>query len=278
MRLTVLASGSSGNAFLISTNKTSILVDAGISAKRAACAIADVGEDASDLAAVFVTHEHSDHISGIGPIARRFNIPVHATRGTLRAINRRAGDGFARVPIAPGEPLSVGDITVSPFSTSHDCSDPVGYAFEADSARLVVATDLGVVGSTVRDQMARADCVVLEFNHDERMLVDGPYPWPLKQRIMSNVGHLSNETAARELARAADHPISTVVLAHLSEENNKPRLAYEAAAAALEAAGRSDVAVLLASQKEPLGPIEITGRSDRECTRSRSSERATSDL
>jgi len=261
MRLTVLASGSSGNAFLVSTDTTSILLDAGISAKRTACAIADVGVDTSDLAAVFVTHEHSDHISGVGPVARRFDLPVHATRGTLRAINRRAGDGFRRVPIAAGEPLSLGDIAVSPFSTSHDCADPVGYSFEADGSRLVVATDLGVVGSTVRDQMARADCIVLEFNHDERMLVDGPYPWPLKQRIMSNVGHLSNETAARELMRTADHPLSTVVLAHLSKENNRPRLAYEAAAAALEAAGRADVAVLLASQSEPLGPVEVAQRA-----------------
>jgi len=261
MRLTVLASGSSGNALLISTNTTSILMDAGISAKRAAYAISEAGEDPSNLAAVLVTHEHTDHISGVGPIARRFDLPVHATRGTLRVINRRAGDGFSKVPIASGEPLSIGDITVSPFSTSHDCADPVGYAFDADSARIVVATDLGIVGSAVRDQMARADCVVLEFNHDERMLVDGPYPWPLKQRILSNVGHLSNATAARELERSAGHPVSTVVLAHLSDENNKPRLAYEAAAVALDAAGRSDVAVLLASQKELLGPIEITGRS-----------------
>lgn len=260
MRLTVLASGSSGNAFLVSTDTTSILMDAGISARRAACAIAEAGVDASDLAAVFVSHEHSDHISGVGPIARRFDLPVHATRATLRAIGKRAGDGFARIPIAAGDPLTIGDITVSPFSTSHDCADPVGYAFQADSARLVIATDLGVVSSTVRDQMARADCVVLEFNHDERMLVDGPYPWPLKQRIMSNVGHLSNETAARELARAGGHPVSTVVLAHLSKENNRPGLAYESAAAALDAAGRSDVAVLLASQEELLGPIEISAR------------------
>jgi phosphoribosyl 1,2-cyclic phosphodiesterase len=260
MRLTVLASGSSGNAFLISTDTTSILMDAGISARRAARAIAEAGVGESDLAAVFVTHEHSDHISGVGPIARRFDLPVYATRATLRAIGRRAGDGFARVPIAAGDPLTVGDITVRPFSTSHDCADPVGYSFKAGSTRLVVATDLGVVSSTVRDQIARADCVVLEFNHDERMLVDGPYPWPLKQRIMSNVGHLSNETAARELARSTDHPVSTLILAHLSKENNRPRLAYEAAVAALEAAGRSDVAVLLASQEEPLGPVEVSSR------------------
>ena len=263
MRLTILASGSSGNALLISTDTTSVLVDAGISARRAACAISDAGVDASDLAAVFVTHEHSDHVSGVGPIARRFDLPVHATRGTLRAMNRRAGNGFAKIPVGAGDPLSIGDITVLPFSTSHDCADPVGYAFEADSARIAVVTDLGVVGSPVRDQMARADCVVLEFNHDERMLIDGSYPWPLKQRIMSNIGHLSNETAARELARAGNHPVSTVVLAHLSKENNTPRLAYEAATAALEAAGRPDVAVLLASQEEPLGPIEIIARSCR---------------
>ncbi len=258
MRLTVLASGSSGNAFVISTDTTSVLLDAGISARRVARAIAHAGIDDSDLAALLVTHEHSDHICGVGPVARRFDLPVHATRPTLRAINRRAGDGFSKVPLTVGEPVTIGDISVSPFSTSHDCADPVGFSFEADSKRLVVATDLGVVGSTVRDHVARADCVVLEFNHDERMLLDGPYPWPLKQRIMSNVGHLSNALAARELARAGEQPLSTLVLAHLSRENNRPRLAYETAVTALDAAGRSDVAVLLASQDEVLGPIEVT--------------------
>ncbi|MCD4690736.1 MBL fold metallo-hydrolase [bacterium] len=258
MRVTVLASGSSGNAFLVSTDTTSLLMDAGISARRVAQAVTDAGVDPADLAGVFVTHEHSDHISGIGPIARRFALPVYATAGTLSVVRRRAGDGFDEIPIAPGDPLTVGDITVSPFSLSHDCADPVGFTFMSDSARLVVATDLGVVSSTVRDQIARADCVVLEFNHDERMLIDGSYTWPLKQRIMSNVGHLSNSTAARELSHVADYPVSTVILAHLSKENNSPRLAYEAATAALDAAGRSDVAVLLASQEEPLGPVEFS--------------------
>ncbi|MFH1502699.1 MAG: MBL fold metallo-hydrolase [Candidatus Eisenbacteria bacterium] len=270
MRVSILASGSSGNAILVSAGETHVLVDAGISARRVAAGAERSGVDPTRLSAVIVTHEHSDHVSGLGPVARRFGVPVYATGGTHGALARRAGDIPARVFIEAGREFAVGDLTVHPFATSHDCIEPVGY-FISDGARSVaIATDLGVVGRAVRRHISRADCVVLEFNHDEQMLADGPYPWPLKKRIMSNVGHLSNIAAAAEIAALGDTPLADLVLAHLSDENNVPELALTAAMEALTLAGRRDVAVHVSPQRSPLGPIEVRaqeqgpGSTDRE--------------
>ncbi len=257
MRVAVLASGSSGNAIVVESNGTAVLVDAGISGKRVAGAMDSAGLTPETLSAVLVTHEHSDHISGLGPVARRFCLPIYATSGTHAAIDGRVGTCPDRVAIDAGRRFEIGDLTVAPFSVSHDCADPVGYSISDGTSAVAIATDLGVVGRSVRRHLEMADCVVLEFNHDEGMLVDGTYPWPLKRRIMSNVGHLSNVTAAQELLRLADGPMSTLVLAHLSQENNTPELAAASAADVLDRAGRADVAVHIASQGEALGPIEV---------------------
>jgi phosphoribosyl 1,2-cyclic phosphodiesterase len=257
MRVAVLASGSSGNAIVVESNGTAVLVDAGISGKRVTAAMDSAGLATESLSAVLVTHEHSDHIGGLGPVARRFGLPVYATSGTHEAIDGRVGTCPDRAVIEAGRRFEIGDLEVAPFSVSHDCADPVGYSITDGASRVAIATDLGVVGRSVRRHLEMADCVILEFNHDEHMLVDGTYPWPLKRRIMSNVGHLSNVTAARELMRLADGPMSTLVLAHLSQENNTPELAAESAADVLDRTGRADVAVHVASQNDPLGPIEI---------------------
>ncbi len=264
MQITVLASGSSGNALIVSSAETSLIVDAGISARRVADSIAGSGIASATLAAVLVTHEHSDHISGLGPIARRFDLPVLASEGTHASLDGRLGTCRERVVVGAGRRLTVGDLAVTPFSVSHDSAEPVGYSITDGRHRVAIATDLGVVGRSVRHHLELADCVVFEFNHDERMLIDGSYPWPLKRRIMSNIGHLSNGTAARELERLAEGPMSTLILAHLSRENNEPGLALEAASEVLGRAGRADVSVHVAPQSEWLGPIEIgRGRTTR---------------
>ena len=259
MRVAVLASGSSGNAILVSADDTHLLVDAGISARRVTRALHALDVRPEDLRAVLVTHEHGDHVSGLGPLVRRLHVPVYATRGTLGRIRRLIKGGGAAVVVDAGSTFEVGTVNVSPFAVSHDCVDPVGYSFDDGGVRVVVATDLGVVGRSVRDHLSRADCIVLESNHDERMLLDGPYPWHLKRRILSNTGHLSNDAAAREIDLLCSGRLSSLVLAHISHENNRPDLAVAAAAAILDRRGRTDVAVTAASRDEPTDPVEIAG-------------------
>jgi phosphoribosyl 1,2-cyclic phosphodiesterase len=255
MKVAVLASGSSGNAIWVSGGSTAVLVDAGVSGRRVAAAAAELGLDTSELAAVLVTHEHSDHVSGLGPVTRRFGVPACATAGTHAVIDTRLGKCPGRTVVEAGTDLEIGSLRISPFAVSHDCVDPVGYAITDGRTRAVIATDLGVVSHPVRHRIGEADCVVLEFNHDERMLMDGDYPWFLKQRIMSNEGHLSNEAAARELVSLADGPVAALILAHLSRENNTPELALATAREALERAGRADVDVYLSNQERALGPV-----------------------
>jgi phosphoribosyl 1,2-cyclic phosphodiesterase len=254
LRIALLASGSSGNALLVSSGSVTILVDAGVSASRVLAALGD-----GRLDAVLVTHEHTDHVSGLPALTRRLSVPVLATTGTHAAIAGRLAAASERVLVRPGREVELGDLSVVPFATSHDSAEPVGFTIADGRHRIAIATDLGIVGKSVRRHLSTADCVVLEFNHDEQMLVDGPYPWPLKQRIMSNVGHLSNGAAARELESFADAPVSAVVLAHLSRENNEPGLARDAASAALERVGRADVRVLVAGEDGLRDPLEIGG-------------------
>jgi phosphoribosyl 1,2-cyclic phosphodiesterase len=255
MKVAILASGSSGNAIWVSGGSTAVLIDAGISGKRIARSIAELGLDGDRLEAVLVTHEHNDHVSGLGPVTRRFDAPAYASAGTHAAIDRRLGKCPGRVVVEAGIEFEVGGLRISPFVVSHDCEEPVGYALTDGRSKVVVATDLGVVGHPVRERMRAADCVVLEFNHDERMLLDGTYPWFLKQRIMGMEGHLSNAAAARELERLADRPLSDLVLAHLSRENNTPEIAFETASRALGGVNRRDVRIHLAEQARPVGPV-----------------------
>ena len=279
MKVAVLASGSSGNAIWVSGGSTAVLIDAGVSGRRVSTSAEELGLDVSELSAVLVTHEHSDHVSGLGPITRKFDAPAYATAGTHAVIDKRLGKCPGRVVVEAGSDFEVGELLISPFAISHDCVEPVGYAVTDGRTRVVVATDLGVVSHPVRHRIGEADCVVLEFNHDERMLRDGAYPWFLKQRIASNVGHLSNEAAAGELVSLADGPMSTLILAHLSRENNTPDLALATARGALKRAGRSDVSVHLAVQDRPVGPVCVgesvrptnttTTGAEVPCTRSR---------
>lgn len=257
MRIAVLASGSSGNAILISSNSTSVLVDAGISARRLIRGARELGIEPDSIGAVLVTHEHSDHVAGLSTLTKRLGLPVVASRGTHEELHGRVAGLSERVVVEAGREYEIGDLSFAPFATSHDSAQPLGFSIEDGACRAVIATDLGVVGRNVRRHLLEADCAVLEFNHDERMLMEGSYPWHLKQRILSNVGHLSNAAAADELVRAGEAPLSLLVLAHLSSENNEARLALEAAEGALERAGRSDVRVLVARRHETLGPISI---------------------
>ncbi len=323
MRMTVLASGSKGNSTVISSSTTRVLVDAGLSCRELIRRMMIAGEDPRALDAILITHEHQDHVAGLGVLARKLDIPVYFTEPTHRAWVRmltprttmsyaqwldhmqrekeaRANAQATSEAPAPGvcdsmsaavetdssasledtdepEParqkvdptflpaveyfrsgfsFSIGDISVTPFTIPHDAADPCGFVFSADGVRMALATDLGYMPPNVKAALKRIDVLLLESNHDLEMLKDGPYPWSVKQRVLSRVGHLSNLATAEFLERDYDGAASYIVLGHLSESNNAPELARMAAEQALS--GHPTLLgnrILLAGQSVPLDPI-----------------------
>lgn len=322
MRMTVLASGSKGNSTVISSSKTRVLVDAGLSCREICKRMALAGEDPSTLSAILITHEHQDHVAGLGVLARRLDIPVYFTEPTHRAwvrmltprttmsyaqwLEHVQREKTARTNAAAGELIpgtcdsmsaavessgaqpedpdetegqptrekadptflpaveyfhsgaqfSIGDIQITPFTIPHDAADPCGFVFAAEGVRMAVATDLGYMPPNVKAALRRIDVLLLESNHDLEMLKDGPYPWSVKQRVLSRVGHLSNHATAEFLQKDYDGTATFIVLGHLSESNNAPELARLAAEQALAnyptLLGNR---VLLAEQSVPLAPI-----------------------
>jgi phosphoribosyl 1,2-cyclic phosphodiesterase len=323
MRMTVLASGSKGNSTVISSSRTRVLVDAGLSCRELIRRMNVAGEDPCALDAILITHEHQDHVAGLGVLARRLGIPVYFTEPTHRAwvrmltprttmsyaawldhIQREkearanaAADQLAapgicdsmsaaveadssttledpeepepatRAKVDPtflpaveyfrsGRQFSIGDIEITPFTIPHDAADPCGFVFSAEGVRMALATDLGYMPPNVKAALKRIDVLLLESNHDLEMLKDGPYPWSVKQRVLSRVGHLSNLATAEFLERDYDGTASYIVLGHLSESNNAPELARLAAEQALvNHPSLLGNRILLAEQTAPLEPI-----------------------
>ncbi len=315
VRFTVLASGSRGNSCIVSSSTTRVLVDAGLSCRELLRRMVVAGENPRTLDAVLITHEHQDHVQGLGVTARKLGIPVYFTEATHRAWVRQmqpqrrisyaewlrqykqakvdaegtpessadqacdiaacdsadggitAGESAPKPQADPaalpaieyfraGEVFTIGDVTVSPFTIPHDAADPVGFVFTAEGVRLAVATDLGYIPPNVDLQLRRCDLLMLESNHDLEMLRDGPYPWSVKQRVLSRVGHLSNDAAADFLEKSYDGSATHVVLAHLSENNNHPDLARMAAERALSSKpSLLGNRLTLGLQEEPLPAI-----------------------
>lgn len=333
--MTVLASGSKGNATIVSAGRTRLLVDAGLSCRELMRRMAMVGEDPDAITAILITHEHLDHVNGLSVLARRLKVPVFFTEATHRAwvrmmrpqkrmtyaewldqmeVERKAraeatardhapahtvletvnaAEGEAEMPQPPrftveeagegdeaeetvagmrpdpeylpaleffqaGQPFSIGEIDINPFTIPHDAADPCGFVFHArtESIRMAVATDLGYVPPNVKAALKNVDVLLLESNHDLEMLKDGPYPWSVKQRVLSRVGHLSNTACAEFLMNDYDGGAHTIVLGHLSEKNNMPELARMAAEQAI--AGRMSLLgnrLVLATQEAPLESI-----------------------
>ncbi len=237
LTLHTLASGSEGNCLLISGGQTHILLDAGISCKRIVISLAALGLTMDDVDAVLITHEHSDHICGLATLVRRHQVPVYLTAATGRQLACRiAGIQPLLREVRPGDVFAVENVKVSVFPTSHDAADSVDYRFD-DNGSIGVLTDTGYVPDEAAETLAGVDLLVLESNHDVEWLKSGPYPYPLKQRILGDRGHLSNEAAARFALQMARQGTRQFVLAHLSRENNTPARALETVGSAVETFG-----------------------------------------
>ena len=234
MEFYTLASSSSGNAALVRCGDTAILLDAGISARRIAQSLALLGMTPDALDAVLVTHEHTDHISGIATLTKKYAIPVYASRGTARFLPQAAG---ALRVFDAGDAFAVGALQITSFRTSHDAADSVDYRVDGPDGSLGALTDTGYVTDAAAEALAGVDTLLLEANHDIETLRCGPYPYHLKRRILSERGHLSNEAAADFALRCVQHGTRDILLAHLSAENNTPAMAEYAVARRLQAAG-----------------------------------------
>lgn len=224
-----LFSGSSGNALFIGTEKTKLLIDAGLSGKRILEALCSIGENPAELSAILISHEHVDHVRGAGIISRKQNVPIYANEATWCAMENGLGPVKLenRVAFCTGQVFEIGDITVRPFNIPHDAAEPVGYNFFAEGKRITTATDIGHMNKELLTNIEDNDLLLLESNHDIEMLKVGPYPWSLKKRIMGDHGHLSNEMAAKVIAYLAERGCKSFILGHLSHENNFPELAYQ---------------------------------------------------
>ena len=232
MKFCVLASGSRGNAVWVEEGDSAILIDCGLSFKEMKARADQAGLDVRRLGCILVTHEHRDHISGVGPTARRLKIPVLANRGTMEASAIHTGE-VKWENFTTGDALSLGPFKVRTVSISHDVRDPVAFIVESPAGALGLATDLGEPTNLIRGRLKGLAALILEFNHDIDMLMTGGYPWPLKQRGRSRTGHLSNATSAALAAELYHQDLKHLILAHLSENNNTPDLALKAAREAL---------------------------------------------
>ncbi len=217
----VLASGSKGNAIYVSDGSTSVLIDAGLSAVEIERRLLSRKLDPRDLDAIVVSHEHSDHIQGVGVLSRRYQLPVYINEPTLTAAKAQLGAVNETVRFHPGMDFCIGDLCLHPFSVSHDASDSVGFTVQDDATKVGIATDLGVATQLVCHHLKGCRLIILEANHDPKMLEEGPYPWHVKQRIQSRLGHLSNEASRDLLGEVSHSGLRHVILAHISETNNE---------------------------------------------------------
>ncbi len=267
MRVSILASGSSGNLTLLETERTRILVDAGLGKRETLARLAAVNREIDCLDAVLITHEHTDHCNGLPQVLGLWKTSVYVTGPTMEALHRILPDTFRKrlqraETIEAGQRFLIGDIDVHAFAIPHDAADPIGFTFRTNGCKVAICTDLGYMPELVKVHLRGTDCLILESNHDLDMLKVGPYPWVVKQRVLSRTGHLSNHAVSEYLAdpEGFDSRARYLVLAHISQENNNPDLARLSAEEALgrrpaEASFTGEL--LVASQHVPLKPLEL---------------------
>lgn len=232
MRMCSIASGSSGNCIYVGSDTTHLLIDVGISGKRTECGLNSLGISGRELDGILITHEHADHISGLGVLARKYEVPIYATAGTIEAMKSCGSLGKVDEElfheVKADEKMVIKDLTVNPMRISHDAAEPVAYRIGYGNKKVGICTDLGVYNDYTVECLRGMDALLIEANHDVNMLQVGPYPYYLKQRILGERGHLSNENSGRLLSRIIHDKLQAIVLGHLSKENNLPELAYEA--------------------------------------------------
>ena len=256
MEFYTIASSSAGNAALVCHEDTHILIDAGVSCRRITQSLAALSLTLDDLDGILITHEHIDHVRALGTLQKKCAVPLYASRGTAAALDYPAERVHA---FTPGDALTVGSLRALPFRTSHDARESVGYRIESGDGSLAVLTDTGCITDEAHDLALGADTLLLEANHDVEMLTTGPYPYPLKRRILGEYGHLSNEAAAEFAVECVRAGTSDILLAHLSGENNTPSLAEYAVGRALQARGLS--VRLAAAPRDTISEVHICRRS-----------------
>ncbi len=265
MRLCSIASGSSGNCVYVGSDTTHLLMDAGISGRRTEAGLHALGLTMRDIDGICITHEHADHINGLGVLARKYGVPIYATKGTAEAIRQASFVGEIDKSlfqlITPDEKCTIKDISLYPVRTSHDAADPVAYRIDYDGRRIGLITDLGCYNDYTVECLRNLDLLYLEANHDVHMLQAGPYPYYLKQRILGECGHLSNESAGKLLSRLLHDNMQAIVLGHLSKENNLPELAYESVRVEVTMADNqysgNDFPIYVAKRSEVSEVIEV---------------------
>lgn len=258
MRFTTIASGSSGNCTYVGSDNTHILIDAGISKKRIEEGLKTLDLGLSDIDAIFVTHEHSDHIAALHTILKKFDIPIYATNGTIQGIrnsDKKCEMTDSRfIEVSVDKEVAVGDMILNPMKISHDALEPCGYRVFCNGRKIGVATDLGCYTDYTVDCLKDCDALLLEANHDVRMLQTGPYPYQLKRRILGDTGHLSNDKSGELLCKLLHDNMKGIFLGHLSKENNLPELAYETVRVEIEMGDNpysaSDFPLMVASRSE----------------------------
>lgn len=251
MQVCLLASGSRGNALFVSTGETRLLIDAGLSLRELAARLAAIGQTAEDLDAVFLSHEHVDHLRGLGPLCRKTAMPLYIHPQTHQAAAATLGKVPRLCEFDTGHAIHFRDLCIETIPLTHDAVSPVGFIIESKEGRIGVATDLGIATRLVKERLSRCRALVLEFNHDEELLRDGPYPWPLKQRIRGSHGHLSNDAAGELLDTLLWEGLEGLFLAHMSETNNTPRHAEVVAQSVLARQNRCAPQVMLGWQHRP---------------------------
>jgi phosphoribosyl 1,2-cyclic phosphodiesterase len=267
LRVSILASGSSGNITLLETQSTRLLVDCGLGKRETLARLAAIELSVDRIDGILITHEHSDHCNGLPQMLGLWKAPLYVTEPTMDALHRALPDRLAKrlrglETIQSGQHFSIGDIDVHAFQIPHDAADPIGFTFRTNGTKMALVTDLGYMPQLVKVHLRDADCLLLESNHDLDMLKVGPYPWVVKQRVLSRTGHLSNHAVSEYLAdpEGFDARARYLILAHLSQENNNPDLARLSAEEALdrrpaECAFHGEL--LIATQDRPLRPLEL---------------------
>jgi phosphoribosyl 1,2-cyclic phosphodiesterase len=257
IKVSVLGSGSRGNSTYVATERVRLLVDGGVSAREIERRLLSIGASPKDLDGIVVTHEHIDHVRGVGTLSRRYKLPVYLNKQTHLHLPDSVGRLDQKEEFVTGRSFSIEDVTIHPFAISHDGVDPVGFTLANGSVKIGVCTDLGAATKLVHRHLGRCSVLILEANHDMEMLKNGPYPWPVKQRIKSRIGHLSNEQSVEVLSQVFSENLKEVILAHMSETNNSAEMVLKTFSGILGHHMRERLNITLASQHQPIDLITV---------------------